>query len=458
MERQEKENVENLIERQFRSIKLETSIIAYCLRKDWRASEQLKEEYFTVQPFRKFVDIVKEKRMEFPKDIFYGEIKNKKELKQELEIYKSYIIKVYEIDLKSITTKNISALIKKLREKCDSRKLFNLIDECLDNVETFNLEETSKKFNYFFMERRSHLSGEEGEYLEGYEKRKEYMKELKKNKSRIIIPTCFEEFNKLGGGIYKGEMASIMRKTGGGKSIALMNNGIHAWQLNYNVVYINLEMTKMQSEIRMDSNLSDIEHQKFRKGELGIFEYEKWEKKIKQLREERQNYFITISLPRGCTANDIETALMRIQDEKKQSVDLLLVDYLNLMTQNKISKESSKAWENQVEIAWELKGMTMDWDDKKGLALITCNQLTDEGSKVKKLEAYHLKYSRGISEVFPILLGITDIDGTGLDSLLGLWIVKCRDVEIPKKSIILHPNFSYMRIDDKGKRFKEEEE
>jgi replicative DNA helicase len=442
---EKKQSVENLIEKKFRNIKLETKIIAYTIRRNWKIVDCLRSDYFTIDPYKFFLEYMKESKAEMPKDIFYSSIKTK--IKNDLELYKIYIKKVYNADLENVTSKNINKLCEKLKQLYESRRLFNLIDDTLDSADTFSLEETKKNFSNYLISCQSNVESDSGEYLEDFESRKEHQKKLKENKFEFFANTGIKEFDKLSGGIQIGEFVVLIMQTGGGKSISLMNIGVHNYFKEKNVVYVTFEMGKMACQFRMDSRITRIEHSKFRKGDLNVFDLERWENKINSMRERKNNYFEIVPLPRGGSIKDIESACSRIQDKRKSKIDVLLIDYLNLMTVEG-SKDSQRDWKYQTEVAWNIKAMTMDWNDKRGLVTFTANQLTDDGLKSKRLEAHHVKYGRAIAEVCPVILGITPSENEELENIWKLWVIKCRDFEKLKKPIVLHPRLNYMMMHD----------
>jgi replicative DNA helicase len=151
-----------------------------------------------------------------------------------------------------------------------------------------------------------------------------------------------------------------------------------------------------------------------------------------------------IYIPRGCSIINIEEEAYKIQERRGQKVDLIVVDYLNLMKPIS-SKGNSRDWKGQADIGWDIKELCAEFNDGEGVALWTANQITDEGKKAKKLDTSHLKYSRAISEVAPIIVALTQTEDDFLQEIMKLWIIKARDFRANKAdSIILRPDFDKM--------------
>ena len=150
-------------------------------------------------------------------------------------------------------------------------------------------------------------------------------------------------------------------------------------------------------------------------------------------------------MPRSCNAQQIEMESERIQDKHGKEVNLIVADYLNIMQPN-VKEGSSKGWESQVDIAWELKELAADFMGE-GVAIWSGNQVTDKGEGAAELKKSHVKYGRGIIEVAQIFLGLVQTQDDELENIMHLQTVKLRD--LPHIApITLRPNFDFMMIDD----------
>ena len=422
------------------------------MRRDCNIVISFPQEYFTIEPYEIFYSIVKKNRMTFPKDVFYRYVKEMISNEQ-LNVYKSFIIKIYKESLEGIDRTNIEKLVHKLKDLYESRKLLSSMNDIVSNVDKFDLQKAKKKLQKSIYIETLLNHKYKGEYLEDYEERKKLAIDKKEN-PRIFagIPTGIKEFDALSGGLMKGEFGIVVAPTGKGKSLALGNFAANAWRDNFNVLIVSLEMTKEQIQYRIDSRITKILHQKFRKGDLEDRDFKIWETKMNRLKKKKKNFMEFVCLHRGCCALDIEEEAMKIQVKRKQPVDLIIVDYINLMNSNN-KRGERRDWKEQTEVAWNLKELSMDFNGT-GIPIWTANQLTDEGQKAKKLETHHLKYARGISEVAPVIIWLNQSIDDELQDIMKLWILKCRDFGNLKRPIILHPKFNIMSLNNEIKTIR----
>ena len=96
-------------------------------------------------------------------------------------------------------------------------------------------------------------------------------------------------------------------------------------------------------------------------------------------------------------------------------------------------------------MAWEIKDLSMVFNGH-GIPIWTANQITDEGMKASKPGTHHLKYSRAIAEVAPVIVALHQSTDDMLQDIMKFWIIKCRDFPKVKKPIVLHPNFNIMML------------
>lgn len=444
--------LENLIEKKFKNISLETKIISYILQKDHKVAFFIDDETFTVECFQFFLNIVRKSKMEYPKSVLWQSIKPELE-DDELDIYKTYIMKIYKADLKNITLKNIEKLCNELLKLQHSRKIMNTVSEVITDVSKFNLDDVKFKLKNVLLN-SDPKTRNSIDYVKDFGKRRDHLKEVAKNPKKLAgIPTGVKEFDDLSGGIMRTEFGVVVAGTGVGKSVKLGNLAMNAYYRGYNVVLATFEMTVRDYAYRLDSRNARIDFSKFRKAELNIFDYEKLEEKIQRYKDKKKNFLKIISFSRHDTFRDIESAMYRAQDEEKQEVDIFLADYINLVSPEEKSK--GQDWKNQTDAIWEMKGLCQDFNDGLGLAGWTANQLTDEGSKAKKITTGHMKYARGISEAAPVIIALSQSENAKIENIIEMWVIKCRNFEKQTKPILLYPNFNYMQMDDPGRRLEQ---
>ncbi len=431
---------------QFRDTSLELKIISYLVRKDYKPCDKITRDLFSIKAYKMFFDIVSTHRTTFPRDVFKDLIG---ERVKKIELVNPYIIKVFKCRIDNLSNRNLITMVNKLLKLYYFRFSLEKAEKIIDFVESGNIDEVKKAAKQISSMGTTRKRIYTGEYLKDYEERKAIIK-TRMEKSSVGVPTGVKKFDELSGGLMKGELGIIVGESGMGKSIGLENFGLYAWEKDFNIVYVSIEMAKEQVGFRADSRLMRLKYRNFRLGQFTDGQLLKWEKGIQKYRDEKKNYFEILSLPRSCSASDIETELDRVQDQYGQKVDLLIIDYLNIMRPNNTSAESSKDWKAQVEIAWDLKEVATDFQEE-GVAVWTGNQVTDEGEGRGILRKSHVKYGRGIVEVANIVVGLVQDKDDKFENVMRMQTIKLRDLG-NIRPIILRPNFDMMCLNDEYRR------
>ena len=434
---------------QFRDTALELRIISYLIRKDYKLCDNLRRDLFSIKAYKLFFDIVQTHRTTFPRDMF-------KELIQErvkkIEIINPYIIKLFKCRIDNISSKNIAVMIKKINKlfylRFSMEKTENIL-ECIDKQDIESVKKIARQISSMDITRKRIYTGE---YLKDYEERKAIIK-TRMEQPNVGVPTGVKKFDDASGGVMKGELAIIISESGMGKSIGLENFGLYAWEEGFNVAYFSYEMSKDQVGFRADSRLMRLKYTNFRLGKFTDEQLLKWEKGIQKYRKTKKNFFEIISLPRSSTVAEMENEADRIQDQHGKKIDVIIADYLNIMRPNNSNLGSTRSWESQVEIAWNLKEVATDFQEE-GIAIWSGNQITDEAEGLSILKKKHVKYGRGIVEVANIVVGLVQDKDDEFENIMRLQSIKMRDLKIIDP-IILRPNFDMMCLDDEFRRESE---
>ena len=434
------------IDNQFRDTSLELKIISYLVRKDHKLCDNLTRDLFSIKAYKLFFDIVKTHRSTFPKDVFKELVV---ERVKKIELVNPYLLKLFKCKIDNISHKNIIIVSSKLNKLFNLRFAYEKTDEMIESIEKEDVDEVKKIARQIISVGTSKEKVYTGEYLKDYEERKAIIQK-RMEKKFVGIPTGIKKFDKISGGVMKGELAIVVGESGMGKSIALENLGLFAWEAGYNVAYFSLEMTKDQIGFRADSRLMRLKYSHFRLGEFTEAQLLKWEKGIQAYRKKKKNYFEIVSMPRGCNGTALENESDRIQDQHGKKLDLILVDYLNIMQPNGSNSGSSRDWPAQVEIAWNLKEIATDFQDE-GIAVWTGNQLTDEAEGIGEIKKKHVKYGRGIVEASSIIAGLVQNQDDIFENIIKWQIIKLRDIK-DIDPIILRPNFDIMCLNDEYRR------
>lgn len=192
--------------------------------------------------------------------------------------------------------------------------------------------------------------------------------------------------DKLFGGMNRGELNIFAAASGGGKSLFLANLGVNFALAGLNVVYLTFELSEELVGMRVDSMMTGIPSREVFKSIDDV------ELKVKILGKKAGTFQIKY-MPSGKTANDIRAYLKEYEIKLGHKVDVLLVDYLDLLMP--ISKKISPAdlFIKDKFVSEELRNLAME----KNCIFVTASQLNR--SAVEEVEFDHSHISGGLSKI-----------------------------------------------------------
>jgi len=191
---------------------------------------------------------------------------------------------------------------------------------------------------------------------------------------------------RLFGGMNRGELNIFAGGSGAGKSLFLANLGVN-WALQgLNVVYLTLELSEALVSMRVDSMTTGIPTRDIFK------DIDNVEMKVKMIGKKSGAYQVKY-MPSGKTTNDIRAYLKEYEIKMGRKVDVLLVDYMDLLLpiSKKISAENLFVKDKYV--AEELRNLAME----KQCVFVTAAQL-NRGA-VEEVEFDHSHISGGLSKI-----------------------------------------------------------
>ena len=157
---------------------------------------------------------------------------------------------------------------------------------------------------------------------------------LKDNNGQVS--TGWEALDKkLFGGFNKGELNIFAGGSGAGKSLFLANLGVNWATQGMNVVYLTLELSESLVAMRIDSMMTEIPSREIFKDLDGV------EMKVK-MAGKKSGALQVKYMPSGKTTNDVRSYIKEYEVKTGQKVDVLLIDYLDLLMPigQKISAEN----------------------------------------------------------------------------------------------------------------------
>ena len=197
---------------------------------------------------------------------------------------------------------------------------------------------------------------------------------------RTILPTLNKE---LEGGLSAKELAMVVAPPGVGKSVFLVNQGVHSLMEGRKVLYVSLEMSEDKIAQRFDSVMTLINQrnlptkQKILQERLEVF-------------KERfpGGQLVIKEFPTGvATVSTIRGLLAQLQNFEGFVPDLLIVDYLELLGTTREGPE----YQIQEIIARELRGIAVEHK----MLVWTATQTNRQGARVNVITDAELGDSYG---------------------------------------------------------------
>jgi replicative DNA helicase len=445
--------VSEAIELKFRNTDIEYRLAAYILRKSPGLSVAVQPEWFSVKLLGSLVAVSRKRReILTSSSSALHELRVAKVIRDKDKTpYDPVLKKVFDVPLDSVRDKDALLLARQVYELAESRRCLQGIQGIVTNIKDFDLRRAKSAMKDLSRMIEVHAEKLNGDYLADYEKRVEIIQEKINSPEEgktIGIPTGFKRFDDLIGGVMPGEFGIVTGRSGIGKTATLLFLGTHAWSMGKSVLFCSGEMDKASIEFRMDSSLSGILGTKFRTGSLEEADWRMWQETVERLRLTHQGFFEVASFTRHFTSGEIESEVARIQDKWGKPVDLILIDYINIMDPMREIRngDSQKSSSSQADVIWDVKQLAGEVNG--GIVVWSAGQLTDEGLAAEQLELQHIKYSRSIGETAPIVVGLVQTEDDILENRIQWQVLKMRNADKLDRPLYLHPNLEVLRIHD----------
>lgn len=235
----------------------------------------------------------------------------------------------YIVDILNLTafSSNIESYCKIVKDKADTRKLLNIINETRDraykNEEYDKVLESieSKIFDLAQNENKSgltHIKGTLEELIEILNMRSE-------NKGNITgIPTGFSDLDRILLGMQRKDLILLAARPSVGKTALAVNIALNAAQRDYKVAIFSLEMSKTQLAQRMLSSLALVNSKDLMSGNItdwnDVFE-------ASAVIASKSIYMDDTA---GISITELRSKCRRLKADG--GLDFIMIDYLQLMT------------------------------------------------------------------------------------------------------------------------------
>lgn len=173
----------------------------------------------------------------------------------------------------------------------------------------------------------SHFSDGHVDYLEMLEERRLTREKNASNSGIQGIPSLLPTLDKYTGGWKSGQLITVGAGTGVGKSVFAINCALAAATAGVSVMMFSLEMSRDQIEDRVVSSATGVKLNHLKSGDVR----EEDMSILREFGEERAGMKLTIDVEPKITVDGIRARALR-QAQSREGLDLLIVDYLQLIT------------------------------------------------------------------------------------------------------------------------------
>ncbi len=191
---------------------------------------------------------------------------------------------------------------------------------------------------------------------------------------------------RLFGGMNRGELNIFAGGSGAGKSLFLANLGVNWCLQGLNVVYLTLELSEDLVAMRIDAMTTGISTKEIFK------DLDNVEMKVRVIGKKAGALQIKY-MPSGKTANDLRAYLKEFEIKTGRKVDVLLVDYLDLLMPMSRKISPADLFIKDKYVSEELRNLAVE----KNCILVTAAQL-NRGA-VEEVEFDHSHISGGLSKI-----------------------------------------------------------
>jgi replicative DNA helicase len=189
------------------------------------------------------------------------------------------------------------------------------------------------------------------------------------------IKTGLSEFDSLVGGIRPGELFVFIGRHASGKSAILNTIAHNAFIAGKNVMFAGLEMSQEQNAMRFDSRYALVSMKRLRNGCLTPEEEERYQEALEMMQYFKNKLYIIPDV-KCQTIQDIQRELTYCQEVDGVKIDLLVIDYLNILGSYTIQRNSSMpVYQQQKVLAEECRNLGKMYN----LGVVTAGQANRQG-------------------------------------------------------------------------------
>ena len=250
----------------------------------------------------------------------------------------------------------------------------------------------------------------------------------------------------LEGGLGSKELAMVVAPPGVGKSLFLVNQGVHSMIEGRKVLYISLEMSEDKIAQRFDSVMTLMPQFKLKDpaNQLTVKE------RLEMFKKEFPGSELVIKeFPTGqASINTIRNLLVQLKNYDEFEPDLLIVDYLELL---RPTREIQQEYQAQQKIAEELRGVAMEHN----FLTWTATQTNRQGRMVKIITDAELGDSYGKIRTCDFAMSLNQSEEEFDEGKMRAYVIKSRNGR-PRFTVPMEVDYGTLRMSEGDEVFSGE--
>lgn len=255
----------------------------------------------------------------------------------------------------------------------------------------------------------------------------------KTDKYKTVLPSLNRS---LEGGLGRKELAMVVAPPGVGKSLYLVNQGVHAMIEGRKVLYISLEMSEDKIAQRFDSVMTLVPQFKLKDpaSQLTVTE------RLALFKEQFPGSELVIKeFPTGqASSNTLRNLLVQLQNYNNFEPDVVIIDYLELL---RPVREIQAEYQAQQRIAEEVRGVAMEFN----ILVWTATQTNRMGRMVQVITDAELGDSYGKIRTCDFAISLNQSEEEFDNGCMRAYVIKSRNGR-PRFSVPMGVDYGTLRM------------
>ena len=256
----------------------------------------------------------------------------------------------------------------------------------------------------------------------------------------------------MGGGWDHATLNLIMGETNVGKSMWLQNMSAKLADIGYNVVYVTLEMSSRKTIKRMGSMRLKIPQDQYDTLSKDTMYIKQKINELKNLTPSNRLFeggkpgrlFVKKYPTSDCTITDLENYIKKFEESKRIKIDIMFIDYINLMSIEKGYALDTMLYLKGKHLAEGLRRI----GDKYNICMITATQTDKSVWGASDINLDDIPESKAIAESADSVWAIIRNSQMKKENKYKLKILKLRDGEHHEEQISFDFNAKYLTMDN----------